>query len=129
MGQIGSWSVGGLGAGSYLTYRHHKYPPPSFSQVLVQMQNTATPTPPTNSAGLPLDGPLSKLPPNVYRSAPQVVQPSRFSVAISAVNVPVKFYMGNMILGAAVFGVSSSIGQRLLCGKSTPKPAIEKSHS
>ena len=82
----------------------------------------ATPTPPTTPAGLPLTGPLqsssTRLPSTTIVS-PQAAPPpsSLVSQVLKHIRVPARFYAVNLLVGAAVMGAGTSVGQRLLCGK------------
>jgi hypothetical protein len=57
------------------------------------------------------------LPPNTVVAPPRPVVPSRFQNMYNVVRVPVRFYAINLLVGAAVMGAGTSVGQRILCGR------------
>jgi len=130
--QLTSTIVASLPVAGYLSYRHHRYSPPTFSQLIQQMNNSSSTTQ-TTSAGLPLNGPLqqitqnsssssSQLPSNVIRSAGAPPSNTRLSSIYSAIRVPIRFYAVNMLMSAAILGAGTSVGQRIICGKKIQKP-------
>ena len=106
-----------------------------LSAVYLRQMQAGTPTPPTSAAGLPLTGPLlasssppasRSLPPNTVVAPPRpAAAPSRFRSMYNVVRVPARFYAINLLVGAAVMGAGTSVGQRLLC-RSPSKPPIKQ---
>ena len=112
--------MGGASLLCYLFLRHNNYSPPTFMRMMQMAAEAASPTPPTNRAGLPLTGPLQStpsLPSSTVLSASPSPASSRLRNVVNVIRTPARFYMVNLLVGAAVLGAGTSVGQRLICGK------------